>query len=132
MCTRAMPIGDSPYCSSTQLAALRDAAGAYELALTDAMLLWTPAEAKDFFASGGAALPDAKAIAMRTPADRLSTTEATQAAASRRREALLCIFCPCCDQWILAAHGCCARRRAPADPAAPAPEGMARDGNGPG
>ena len=116
---RAGPPGERAYCSRTQLAHFRDAAGAFELDLLDGMLLWTPAEAKEYFDSRGCSVP--ADTSGRSAEDRQTDNgEAAAGARKRKQEALLCVFCPCCDQIIMSARE---------QPAAPAQASMEREGS---
>ena len=112
----------SPYCSQRQLVVLRDDAGCHELEITDAMLLWTPSEAKAYFGSQGFTAPDPAVVSKRTAEDAVQID--MSAADQRRQETLLCMFCPCCDQIIV--YYLDKRRAAEA----PQGESMDREGDG--
>ena len=106
---------ESPYClSRTRLAQIQDACSAYELEVTAEMELWTPEEAKEYFASRGAIRPAADQMSHRTREDRAAPLDKT-GARDARREACLTILCPCDGGlvsmiWDQCAPLCCPRR----------------------
>ena len=76
---------ESPYClSRTRLAQIQDACSAYELEVTAEMELWTPEEAKEYFASRGAIRPAADQMSHRTREDRAAPLDKTGARDARR------------------------------------------------
>ena len=106
---------ESPYClSRTRLAQIQDACSAYELEVTAEMELWTPEEAREYFASRGAIRPAADQMSHRTREDRAAPLDKT-GARDARREACLTILCPCDGGlvsmiWDHCAPLCCPRR----------------------
>lgn len=106
---------ESPYClSRTRLAQIQDACSAYELEVTAEMELWTPEEAREYFASRGAIRPAADQMSHRTREDRAAPLDKT-GARDARREACLTILCPCDGGlvsmiWDRCAPLCCPRR----------------------
>ena len=87
----------SPYVSKNALASIKQGCtGTDHLPITGEMLLWTPAEARSYFESCGAAKPD---IMGRSPDDKAAPLNKTGPKENVQDLTIGCL-CPCCDMLI--------------------------------
>lgn len=89
---------NSPYATRAALESIKHSAGASAdaLPIEDHMLLWTPAEAKAFFESGGASAPDTAGRSLEDKAPPGNKVGPRQA----KQDLIFTLCCPCCDMLI--------------------------------
>ena len=91
----------SPYATRNALASMKQGCtGTDRLAISDDMLLWTPAEARRYFESAGREKPSLDEVGRRSP-DDIAPPVLRTGAARGEQELICCIFCPMCDTIIL-------------------------------
>lgn len=90
---------NSPYCSRATLERIKNSAYADALPIEEHMLLWTPAEAKEYFESKGSTAPDPQVVATRSLDDQLPPSDPT-GPKKAKEELIFSLCCPCCDMII--------------------------------
>ena len=89
---------DSPYVTKPALASIKQGcSGTDNLAITDEMLLWTPAEARRYFESLGSEKPDTTGRSSddkEAPLNKIGPKRA-------RQDLTIGCCCPCCDMIIV-------------------------------
>ena len=81
---------------------------AFDVAIDDVMLLWTPIEARAYFSSGGGERPHPDVLATRNVSDRAPRPGLRQ----HEQEVFIGCCCPCCDTLIVVCLDSMRKRRA--------------------